>query len=100
MSDKREGGGKFHVAIQTQVRAVYDSLSPGLKSAVRSRLIACAIDPEATRVVFVESQQLHNGTIKDGDQFYFVRMRFVYDPAKQLIVLADLSKPKLMTPLN
>jgi hypothetical protein len=96
MSDKGEGSGVFTVAILNDLRDRFSKLPEPLQRAVKSMLTGAVTDPVAARVAFVEGQQLISGLAKVDQQLYYVRLRFVYDPTKHLIILAEMAEPLLV----
>src|SRR5438045_602980 len=100
MSKQGEGGGVFKVAIRDELRATFDAAPKAIQAEIKSMLMRAAIDPTVTRVIFAEGQQIVSGLVRDGDKFYYVRLRFTYEPERHFIILAEMSKPMLVPGMN
>jgi hypothetical protein len=96
MSDSGEGGGKFRFAVRNELRDLFLAQSPVIQKTIKDMMFRAVTDPVAARVIFSEGQSLMTGTVKEGDKLFFLRFRFVYDPATHLIVLADMATPMLI----
>ena len=99
MTQPGAGGGTFKVAVLNKISAQFHALPECVRASAESFAIQALTD--TSKVDSAEGQQLASGLSHDTKQniWYFVSVRFAYDPTNHTIVLVRIDSMRTQ-PMN